>query len=554
MTVLLWFIWQAWQQDYGVTEPETATTEPAKTAPQADATHQASESPEAQDAPPAPPSKPQSLEDSAVDEPTLAGNVGGGIQVKTDVFDIEIALAGGEMRRAKLPLYPVSLKAKDKPFVLLDTSPTLFYVAQSGFLTEDKAFDHNNSRFQAGKDVYEMASGQDSLEVKLIGESKDGVSVNKIYTFHRGSYTVDLRYEVDNQGSAPWQGNLYAQLQRSAPTDTGGYMRTYTGTAISSPDKRYEKIDFDDMVEMPLSRDIKNGWAAMIQHYFVSAIIPNEKVKYHYYTKAIEAKDRYLIGAYGPKLQVAPGQREEASIKLYFGPKDQHIIGELSEHLELTVDYGVLWFIAKPIYWLLDKMHGLVGNWGWAIILVTITLKILFYYPSAVSFKSMANMRRVQPRITAIRDRYADDKTKLNQAMMELYREEKVNPVSGCLPMLIQIPVFISLYWVLMEAVELRQAPFALWLKDLSTPDPLFVLPTLMGISMFVQQKLSPPITDPLQEKIFQVIPIAFTVTFAFFPSGLVLYWFVNNVLSILQQWTINRRFGHLNEAPKPST
>ena len=310
---------------------------------------------------------------------------------------------------------------------------------------------------------------------------------------------------------------------------------------------RYEKISFEDMQEEKISKTIRNGWAAMIKHYFVTALIPGSSEEYHYYTLYLDSRetglsrDRYVIGATGPLLSIAPGEVIADKHSLYVGPKSQHRLENLAPGLELTVDYGKLWFIAKPLFWCLEKFHSLTGNWGWAIILVTLMLKLLFYNLSAAGYRSMARMRKVQPRLMAIRDRYKDDRTRLNKAMMDMYKQEKINPLGGCFPILVQIPVFIALYWVLLESVELRQAGFIFWLKDLSTADPYFILPVVMGITMFVQQKLNPAPMDPVQEKVMMTLPFVFTIFFAFFPSGLVLYWVVNNVLSIAQQWLIMR-------------
>jgi YidC/Oxa1 family membrane protein insertase len=315
---------------------------------------------------------------------------------------------------------------------------------------------------------------------------------------------------------------------------------TYTGAAISSPEKRYEKLPFKDMADTPTDRAITEGWAAVLQHYFVAAIIPERTQSYQYYTKVVEG-NRYIVGMYGPAQPVAPGSTAEFRMQFYAGPKDQAVLEKLAPGLDLTVDYGSLWFIAKPLFWLLQKLHTWTGNWGVAIILLTLSVKAALYRLAAASYRSMAHMKRVQPRLLALRERYANDKQRLNQAMMELYKQEKINPLGGCLPIVVQIPVFLALYWVLLESVELRQAPFFGWINDLSAYDPYFVLPILMGISMYAQQKMNPAPPDPMQAKVMQMLPFVFTVFFVFFPAGLVLYWLVNNVLSIGQQWLITR-------------
>ena len=316
---------------------------------------------------------------------------------------------------------------------------------------------------------------------------------------------------------------------------------TYTGAVLSSPDDRYEKISFGDMEDKDEEAQISNGWAAMIQHYFLTAVLPADtEAAYRYYTRSFSS-GHYSIGNVSPALRVAPGQRGELTGYLYIGPKLQSVLETLAEGLELTVDYGFLWFLAKPLFWCLERLYEWTGNWGWSIILVTCLLKILFYHLSAAGYRSMANMRRVQPRLMAIRERHKEDRARLNQAMMQIYKEEKINPFGGCFPILVQIPVFLALYWVLLESVELRQADFIFWLKDLSNKDPFFVLPIIMGATMLIQQKLNPAPMDPMQEKVMKALPFVFTVFFAFFPSGLVLYWVTNNVLSIAQQWLITR-------------
>ncbi len=464
--------------------------------------------------------------------------------MQTDVLDIEIDTVGGGIERVRLLKYPVSLDKKDEPFTLLDDSETLVFITQGGLLSNAEAPDHQ-SIYRAEMPNYELSEGEEPLQVKLNWESKQGLVVTKVYTFQRGSYLIDLRYEIRNNSPERWSGWLYSQLQRRYAGGAGGFIPTYTGAAISSPEKRYEKIKFDAMQDTPLDRTITDGWAAMLQHYFVVAIVPERGAGYHYYSMA-RPGNRYVIGLSSPELGVDQGGQTAAGVKLYIGPKNQQALEQVAPGLELTVDYGWLWFIAKPLFLLLEWFYGLTLNWGWAIILITLLVKLAFFHLSATSYKSMAKLRKLQPRMTAIRERYGDDRQRAGQAVMELYRQEKVNPMGGCLPIVVQIPVFIALYWVLLESVELRQASFMLWLDDLSTPDPYFVLPLLMGISMYMQQKLSPAPTDPIQQKIFQYLPWIFMLTFALFPSGLVLYWVVSNIVSIAQQWVITRRYGDM--------
>ena len=380
------------------------------------------------------------------------------------------------------------------------------------------------------------------LEVPLVWASPDGISVSKVFVFTRGSYRVQLKHIIENGSDAAWEGRQYTQIKRDDPSREGRrLLPTYTGAVLSSPDNRYEKISFDDMDDEVTEVDISDGWAAMIQHYFLSAVLPADtQTVYRYYTRSFSSR-YYSIGNVSPNLQLDPGNAGELTGYLYIGPKQQSVLKQLADGLELTVDYGFLWFLSNPLFWCLERLHGLTGNWGWSIILVTILLKLVFYHLSAAGYRSMANMRRVQPRIMSIRDRYKDDRARLNQAMMQIYKEEKINPFGGCFPILVQIPVFLALYWVLLESVELRQADFIFWLNDLSTKDPFYVLPVIMGATMLIQQKLNPAPMDPMQEKVMKALPFIFTVFFAFFPSGLVLYWVTNNVLSIAQQWLITR-------------
>ena len=530
--LVLTMIWQAWQEDYGNTAPVEVvdTSVPAPLAePSAESVPEI-QTPalRSEDAP--------SL--SAVDnEQPLNGKV---IRVKTDLLDIEINTQGGTIQRSALLDYPVSKDKEDEKVVLLKNDDKGFYLIQGGLLSKSDLANHKTA-FSSDTTSYEL-SDKDSVSVPLYWQSENGLKVVKTFTFYKGEYIADVSYDIENATSEDWTGSAYAQINRTEPTEKGSrFIYTYTGAVLSTPESRYEKISFDDIEDDKLSVDVADGWVAMLQHYFFTALIPGSKEEqYHYYTLNPD-KESYVIGAITPAKKLVPGSSENFSHRFYIGPKLQKEIAQYGDGLELTVDYGIFWFLAEPVYWLLDHIHDVVKNWGWSIVLVTLFLKLLFYKLSAAGYRSMANMRRVQPRLISIRDRYKDDRAQLNQAMMNLYKEEKINPLGGCFPILIQIPVFISLYWVLLESVELRQADFILWIHDLSTADPYFVLPLLMGISMFVQQKLNPAPMDPVQAKVLSVLPVVFTVFFAFFPSGLVLYWVVNNILSIAQQWVITR-------------
>lgn len=530
-------IWQAWQQEYGTAPSgrEAPVARPEAVEGPADVPAVVSEEQ---------PESPEALQETVRSPLERAQR----IYVQTDVLDVEIDTRGGDIRTAKLLKYPISVKQPDEPFLLLNDTPPMIFLVQGGFRTRDPAPTHH-AVYQVAKTEYRLEEGSDEIRIPLTWHSENGLSVTKVYTFRRGSYLIDMSYEVDNRTQKPWRGRLYGQLQRNE-SDNGNRSRfiyTYTGAAISSPDNRYEKIKFKAMEKQNLSRNIKDGWIAMLQHYFVAALIPDPGREYHYYTLAL-GDGRYVAGLYGPDQAIAPNGRGTFQLRVYVGPKIQKTLAAIAPDLDLTVDYGWLWFIGQLLYWLLEKLFAITGNWGWAIVLVTIIIKALFFPLSAASYRSMANMRRVQPRMMAIRERFGKDRARMNQAMMELYKEEKINPLGGCLPIVVQIPVFIALYWVLLESVELRQADFMLWIHDLSTRDPYFVLPLLMGVSMFLQQKLNPAPIDPVQAKVMQLMPIIFTFFFAFFPAGLVLYWLVNNILSIAQQWLITRRIAPVDQ------
>lgn len=464
------------------------------------------------------------------------------ITVVTDRLRVEIDTIGGEISRAWLLTYPVAQKQPDVPFQLLNDTEVNVFVAQSGLLASVGAAPDHRALFRAEKNEYRLAEGEDELKVLLQWQGEDGVKVVKTYTFRRDDYLIDIAFDVDNASHETWKGRQYSQFQRTEMGRESFFIYTYTGGVVSTTADPYEKVQFSDMAEWKPEQSYNlGGWVAMLQHYFLGAWVPGSEDANHFYTKAL-AEGRYLLGLTGKERNIAPGDNGHFNIGLYVGPKEQHRLEDIEENLRLTVDYGVLDILAKPVFWLLEKIHSFVGNWGVAIIIITLMIKIVFYKLSEASYKSMANMRRLSPKLKTLKERYGDDRQKMNQAMMEIYKKEKINPLGGCLPILVQIPVFISLYWVLLESVELRQAPFMLWLSDLSAKDPYYVLPLLMGASMFIQQKLNPPPMDPIQQKIMQFLPVIFTAFFAFFPAGLVLYWVVNNILSIAQQWYITQK------------
>ena len=466
------------------------------------------------------------------------------ITIVTDVLEVEIDTRGGEVRRATLRKYAVDADKQDVKVDLLTVDPVNFHVAQSGLVSANKeSAPTHNDIYSAEQTSYSLAEGVDEIKVPLYWTAKDGTRVTKVYTFRRNDYTIDVDHAVA-AGQNAWNGSQYMQLFRTEPTNESEsmFIHTYTGGVIYNQEIKYDKIDFDDMKEKSLKMELEDGWLAMIQHYFLIAWIPENEGKNLYFSRYNADSGRYILGTRSPAKRLQPGEQGAFQSRLVIGPKQQNRLAEIQPGLELTVDYGVLTIIAKPLFWLLDKYHSLFGNWGWAIIFLTITVKALFFKLSAMSYKSMAKMRKVAPRMKQMKEQFGDDRQAMSKAMMEMYKREKINPMGGCLPILVQIPVFISLYWVLLESVEMRHAPFMLWLTNLSARDPYFILPLLMGISMFVQQKLNPAPVDPVQQKIFQFMPIGFTVMFAFFPSGLVLYWVVNNLLSIAQQWVITRR------------
>nr|VFJ89628.1 MAG: YidC/Oxa1 family membrane protein insertase [Candidatus Kentron sp. LFY] len=546
LLMVLFLMWQAWQEDYGNLRPATDSAMGTDASGQgmslatSDATRGFPDTP----------GSPRDRDSTMV--PSLPGNApraglvpsteggDGPIHVRTDLLDLLFEPTGTGIRRLELLAYPESLKRPDVPFRLLSRAPGIHFTADAPLFGSDPAL-HSPPKFRPERHEYQLEEGKDTLAVRLFWDSEDGITVTKVITFRRNSYVVGISYEVENAKEQPIAVRLHGRFKRYPPADQGSIFRlpTYTGGVISDAEHPYEKIDFKEMSEQDLKKVAKGGWMAMIQHYFIGAWIPDANAGNQYYTKRDGAL--YTIGVFTDKV-IPAGERGTVGIQGYLGPKIQDRMEAAAPNLSRTVDYGWLWIISQPLFWLLQKIHSLLGNWGWSIIVLTILIKLVFFHLSATSYTSMARMRKLQPRMTKLRDTYKDDKVKMNQRLMEMYKEEKVNPLSGCLPIVIQIPVFIALYWVLLESVELRQASFIFWLKDLSTHDPYFVLPISMGVTMFLQQKLNPAPPDPIQAKVMMALPFVFTVLFLFFPSGLVLYWFINNLLSIAQQWVITRR------------
>ena len=547
LAVVLVLIYQAWEHDYGQgRQPVAQEQAPAGTAAPAPATDQA-QVPEG-----VPDAAASVAAATAVPAPTDAKAVPGSgpasplapISVETDVLRLEISPRGGTVSSVWLKHYPIDPERPEDKFRLFKPEPPNMFIAQSGLLgTDPQSVPTHEAIFTSTQTSYTLGEREDILVVELTWGQETGVQVVKRYRFERGSYLVQVTQEVRNGTGADLTVRGYNQLQRTELHDPNEaqFVYTFTGGAYYSPADKYKKVAFDDMRSERLNKAVTDGWIAMMQHYFVSAWVPPRAQADTFYTNVL-ADSRYIIGKYSPAASLAPGASHSFEDGLYIGPKIPETLAPIAPGLDLTVDYGMLAIIAQPIHWLLSKIHSVVGNWGWSIIILTILIKAVFYPLSETSYKSMAHMRQVTPRIQALKDRYGDDKERLNQAMMELYKKEKINPLGGCLPIVIQIPVFIALYWVLLESVELRQAPFALWIQNLTAPDPYFVLPLLMGVSMFIQQKLNPQPPDPIQAKVMMALPFVFTVFFAFFPAGLVLYWTVNNILSIAQQWHITRK------------
>ena len=551
--LLLLLIWQAWvDYDNQKNQPQQVSTAPA--AEQTQTTSVVPDTPESVPDVPATSAPAAPADQVQVETPTLKSSVlesDSRISVTTDLLQIEIDTHGGDLRVVNLSAYPVELDTPEIPFELINEHADGMLIAQSGLIGSEE-YPNHRTRYTKEQDTYRLTPDQNQIEVPLHYESADGVRYTKLYTFYRDSYLIDITYSIVNSSTQPWAGYIYGQyLSTENTTSKGGFLffqalPSYRGAAIYTPDEKYEKIDYGEIRDESLKLETPSGWVAMLQHYFVTAWLPQNEGPIQLYTKALapnSPQPRYQAGylALTPT-QIPAGASAEIDTQIYVGPKEQSRIRDPAEGLILTVDYGWLTPVSSPLFWILQKINDFVGNWGWSIILLTLLVKLVFYPLSAASYKSMAKMKKLQPRLKTLKERYGDDKQKLNQEMMQIYKKDKINPLGGCLPILIQIPVFIALYWVLRESVELRQAPFALWLQDLSRADPFYVLPVLMGASMFAQQLLNPTPLDALQKNIMMSLPIVFTIFFLWFPSGLVLYWLVNNVLSIAQQWYITKR------------
>lgn len=467
------------------------------------------------------------------------------ISIVTDTFNIDIDLVGGDIVYLALPKYLKQLEVAGDPFVILERTPGREYVAQSGLIGTNGVDSNGRAVYQTNGSSFEMTESQDSLNVDLFITTAEGVDVTKRYAFTRDSYLFDVSFIVNNKSNAAWQANPFGQIKRDPfedPSDAGGFGRTYLGfVGTANEEDPQIEYEFDDIDDGSSTVDVTGGWIAFSQHYFLTAWIPDPNTLNRFSTRK-SSSNQYYGEFTAEAFSVAPQSTSTVKMQYYAGPKDQYVLAEVSENLDLTIDYSFLWFLAAPIYWLLRQIESVVGNYGFSIILLTVVVKSLFYKLSETQYKSMAGMRRLMPKVQQLKEAYGDDKMKLQQASMELYKKEKINPFGGCLPMLVQMPVFIALYWVLLESVELRHAPFIFWLNDLSVRDPFFILPLMMGATMYLQTTLSPAPADPMQAQVMKLMPIMMTVLFLWFPAGLVLYWFTNGALGILQQWYITRK------------
>ncbi|MDY6814807.1 MAG: membrane protein insertase YidC [Pseudomonadota bacterium] len=480
----------------------------------------------------------KSAEDTSVDNRFVT--------IRTDVYDLTIDRVSGNLVHTALLKYDKSLNSEE-PLALLTNTETRTYVLESGLIGRDGPDSQKTSTapvYRTSADHYQLEEGQDQLTVDLTYTTDTGVNIIKRYQFKRDSYQIDVSYLIENNSGEPWQANFTGKIVRDEAPDptsqTSMGIRAYLGMVMSTPEDPYEKFDFDDLKENRVNQQVTNGWLAFLQHYFLSAWIPERDVPAQFQTTL--RGPLHVMGFVYPATTLAPGETAEVGATAYVGPKIIDRLEAVAPNLDRTVDFGWLFFISLPLFYILKWFHALVGNWGVSIILLTVLVKAVFFHLSATSYRSMAKMRAVAPQLTRLKELYGDDRQRMSQEMMALYKREKINPLGGCLPVLVQMPVFISLYWVLFETVQLRHAPFMLWINDLSQMDPYFILPILMGGSMFLQMHLNPTPPDPMQAKIMKLMPLVFTVFFLWFPAGLVLYWLTNNILSITQQWYITRK------------
>ena len=519
----------AWQRDQQPARPaEEVAAKAGKTLP-------------ASAQPPVPGEKLTASQAAVPKQARAAPESGVAIRVETDVLIAEISSQGGDVRRLQFKKHRDTVD-RSKHFVLFDNSAERTYIAQAGLI--GSGLPNHRTLFTAPAESFQLGDGQDQIEVRLTAPAAAGSQVSKIFRFRRGSYLIDVSFEIVNAAEAAIQPYAYFQLVRDdkpLPGDSA-MLPTYTCVALYTDKDKFQKLSFSDIEKgkAQYPRNSEDGWIAILQHYFFSAWLPRTGVAREYYVRRLE-DGLYSAGLIVPAGAIAQGATGTVTVPLYAGPEEQEKLAKIAPGLDLTIDYGWLTVIAVPLFWVLAWLNHWVGNWGVAIILLTVIIKLLFYPLSAASYRSMAKMRVLAPKLQKLKDQYGQDRQRLQQAMMELYKTEKINPLGGCMPIVVQIPVFIALYWVLLASVELRHAPFMLWIDDLAAPDPWFILPVLMAVTMWVQTLLNPEPPDPVQARVMKIMPIVFSVFFFFFPAGLVLYWLVNNVLSIAQQWRITR-------------
>ena len=542
--LILWLIfsfsavllWQAWERERNPPAAPSTVSQPARTA-----------EPGAASAPQ--PAAPQAAAPTGTPPSTATAPAGQTIEIRTDLYTAGVDTAGGTITRVALERHR-DAEDSAKPYLALQRNAERIFVAQAGLIGE--GFPNHRTLYEALPGPRALAPGQDELKLALQATAANGDKVVQVLTFHRGSYVIDVAFEVTNTGTAPLTPEAYFQLMRDTKhvgVKSSMAPASFVGPVVYDEQDKFKKVDFGEIDKEAADPSRKpaythvteDGWIGMIEHYFVAAWLPPEKLKRQFYTTKLD-NGLYTAGVRYTEGTIAPGATGTISARLYVGPQDQQVLAKLAKGLDLVVDYGVFTIIAEPLFLLLKWLHGLIGNWGFSIIVMTIMIKGAFYPLNAASARSMAKMKIVAPKMKALQEQYANDKQQLQMKMMELYKQEKINPLGGCLPIVVQIPVFIALYWVLLSAVELRHAPWIGWIHDLSAPDPWFILPVVYAITAYLQVKLSPtPISDPVQAKVMQFMPVAFSIMFLFFPSGLVLYWLVNNLLQITQQWHVNR-------------
>ncbi len=540
LAVMIWLSYNAWQRQFPPPPPVQSVADAI--GPESTDTDALPSIPDVLPDGPAPADVP-----AVPSSPGVAAEPARTILVRTDVLELDIDLSGGNIVRARLLDYPLKKDEPDVPVQLLSPAPDDYFAIRAGLRAADDLPEPNHrALFAAAESEYALADDSDELVVPLEWVDDGDVRARKVYRLRRGAYAIAVEHQVTNEGQEPYRAVSYLQIQRrhSPPErsmfDVDSY--SFVGPVLYDGDS-YAKLEADDLLKEPVSLQVETGWIASIQHHFLTAAVPPAG-EVAAYSASYDGKATLLSVIDSAFTTIGPGETAAFGATLFVGPKLQSQLSEVNDTLTLTVDYGMLTVLAQPLFWLLQQIYDFVGNWGWSIVLVTVLIKLVFYKLTETSGRSMAKMRKLAPRLKAIQERYKDDREQLSRAMMDLYKREKVNPAAGCLPILIQMPFFLAFYWVLLESVEMRQAPFMLWITDLSVRDPFFILPLLMGAAMYFQQKLNPPPPDPMQAKVMQFLPVMFTAMFAFFPAGLVLYWLTNSVLSMAQQWRINKLIG----------